>query len=549
MASQSPSSTDLPRTDPAAVAAGAAPASKAKPESQVALSQSADAAADVEPQQDEEPAAAPPVAHRFLLFAAVPSWLVSMIFHVIMLMVLALLTLPEVEKITRILTVNHSEQSEEVEEFEVEQLEPIEVDTSTFDTALSAPNEMVPQQVTEVSVANDIDAAPLSIDLADFSERTAPKSDLLAQAGSIAGSGLEGRGSAQMRGQMVAKFGGNKESEEAVALALAWLAEHQLPDGSWSFDHRLGTCQGRCSHPGNLVDARNGATAMALLPFLGAGQTHMEGKYKQNVEAGLYYLVRNMKVEGNRGDMMAGGGSMYSHGLASIALCEAYAMTQDRQLMAPAQMSLNHIVYAQDPVGGGWRYAVKQPGDTSVVGWQLMALKSGHMAYLQVPPQTVKMASRFLDSVSVDSGTYYGYTGPGKGQATTAVGLLCRMYLGWDKDEGALQRGVEFLSNTGPNINVRSNTANMYYNYYATQVMRHFDGEEWEKWNTVMRDGLVNTQSKEGHTRGSWILTGDHGSERGGRLYCTSMATMILEVYYRHMPIYGKAAAEEDFPL
>ncbi|MAR12971.1 MAG: hypothetical protein CL681_23765, partial [Blastopirellula sp.] len=206
--------------------------------------------------------------------------------------------------------------------------------------------------------------------------------------------------------------------------------------------------------------------------------------------------------------------------------------------------SINHIVYAQDPVGGGWRYQPKQPGDTSAVGWQLMALKSGHMAYLQVPPVTVQGAMRFLDSVQSDSGAKYGYTSPGSGQATTAVGLLCRMYLGWKKDNGALHRGVEFLSQKGPSAN------NMYYNYYATQVMRHFEGEMWDKWNTKMRDSLVNSQIKRGHEEGSWHMgRGDHGSERGGRLYCTSMATMILEVYYRHLPIYGKQAAEEDFPL
>ena len=27
------------------------------------------------------------------------------------------------------------------------------------------------------------------------------------------------------------------------------------------------------------------------------------------------------------------------------------------------------------------------------------------------------------------------------------------------------------------------------------------------------------------------------------------IATMILEVYYRHMPLYADAAAEDDFPL
>jgi hypothetical protein len=225
-------------------------------------------------------------------------------------------------------------------------------------------------------------------------------------------------------------------------------------------------------------------------------------------------------------------------------------MTHDKGLMGPAQLSINHIVYAQDPVGGGWRYAPRTPGDTSVVGWQLMALKSGHMAYLQVPPGTIQGAIKFLDSVSAESGSKYGYTGPGGGQATTAIGLLCRMYLGWKKDHPGIERGVEYLSQIGPS------KGNMYYNYYATQVMRHYGGDpgaegndKWDKWNKEMRDWLVNTQDMNGHQKGSWHMRGDHGSERGGRIYCTSMATMILEVYYRHMPIYGKQAAEDEFPL
>jgi len=235
---------------------------------------------------------------------------------------------------------------------------------------------------------------------------------------------------------------------------------------------------------------------------------------------------------------------MYSHGLAAIALCEAYGMTHDKQLQAPAQGSIAFIVYAQDPVGGGWRYAPKQPGDTSAVGWQIMALKSGHMSYLAVPPATVQGAIRFLDSVQANGGANYGYTGPGTGPGTSAVGLLARMFLGWKKDNPGLKKGVEFLSRTGPS------KSNMYFNYYATQVMRHWEGEEWKKWNEIMREQLVTSQSQEGHMTGSWFMEGnDHGSERGGRLYCTSMATMILEVYYRHMPVYAKAAADEDFPL
>jgi hypothetical protein len=117
------------------------------------------------------------------------------------------------------------------------------------------------------------------------------------------------------------------------------------------------------------------------------------------------------------------------------------------------------------------------------------------------------------------------------------------MYLGWKHEEPALKRGVERISKSGPS------TVDMYYNYYATQVMRHFEGEEWKKWNPQMRDQLVNTQAKSGHMEGSWFAGNGHANERGGRLYFTSMATMILEVYYRHLPIYRKQAAEDEFKL
>ncbi len=485
--------------------------------------------------------------HRFLLFTAMPGWLVSMVVHAVGLLILAILTVPDqVERFKNVITAAPPmEDVEEIEEFEEELIKPLDVDVNTDVLAEAVPMEMisnmVPEDVTEVAVANDIDAAAISVDLVDFGEETAPKNDLYKTIGSFTGSGLEGRGGAARKG-LVAKYGGNEASEAAVAAALKWLAAVQVDDGGWCFDHRMGTPNPArmADHSGNLTEARNGATAMAVLPFLGAGQTHVEGTYQPTVKGGLAFLMTKMK---NDGGLNEGGGSMYSHGLAAITLCEAYGMTKDRALMAPAQASLNFIAYAQDPIGGGWRYQPRQPGDTSVVGWQLMALKSGHMAYLQVNPNTVRGAIKFLDSVQADSGAYYGYTSPAKRETTTAVGLLCRMYLGWKHDNEALKDGVKYLAATGPS------KTNMYYNYYATQVLRQFEGEYWEAWNKEMRDHLVNSQAKDGPAKGSWYFEGGHGAERGGRLYNTSLATMILEVYYRHLPIYQKQATTEEFPL
>jgi hypothetical protein len=176
------------------------------------------------------------------------------------------------------------------------------------------------------------------------------------------------------------------------------------------------------------------------------------------------------------------------------------------------------------------------------VGWQLMALKSGNMAYLQVNPLTVKKAIAFLDSVEGESGATYGYMAPGNQSGTTAVGLLCRMYLGWKKDHPALQRGVELLAKRGP-------TNDLYFDYYATQIMHHMEGDIWIGWNNKMKGMLLKAQSTKGHEAGSWYegVDGGHGPHAGGRLYCTSLATMILEVYYRHLPIYRGQATDDEF--
>ncbi len=468
-----------------------------------------------------------------------PSWLVSMVVHMVILLVLAILTVPQkAMDDLRSLVVAPESDMEELEELEDEEIEDLDL-TTTDITQIET--EVQPEE-PEVSPVDDMEAAPVKVELDDFGLDKAPRNDLLASVGAYTGGGLSGRGQGQ-RGAMVGRYGGSEASEKAVAAALKWLAEHQFPDGGWSFAHHLAPrCQGKCRNPGNLAEARIGATAMGLLPFLGAGQTHKAGNYKKTVKNGLYFLVNHMKISPKGGELYEEGGRMYSHGLASIALCEAYAMTHDKGLFTPAQQAVNFICYAQDPVGGGWRYQPRQPGDTSVVGWQIMALKSGHMAYLTVPPVVVKKSFKYLDTVQAGGGSYYGYTDPGKGQATTAIGLLCRMYLGWKKDNPALERGVKQISQWGP-------SGNYYYNYYATQVMRHWGGDEWKKWNGVMRDKLVNSQAKQGHETGSWFSGGDHGAERGGRLYCTSMATMVLEVYYRHLPIYRKQSTEEEFPL
>ena len=481
-----------------------------------------------------------PAARGFL--NAVPAWAISMLVHVVALLAMALIAgdTTTVEKPT-VITSSTSEEEEDFSELEEEKMEEDVQDVDPVpDVVVSADVAVEPVEV--VAMADDLDAAPLAVELTDFGDQTAPSSDMMATIGAIGGTagGIGGRAQAA---KLAAAGGGGGDTEEAVDRALKWFAQHQMPDGGWSFDlTACPSCMGKCSHSGkSRKDDRGGATAMALLPFLGRGYTHREGPYKRQVEGGIGYLV-GLAIKGN-GKAYAGSGNMYSQGLAGIALSECYAMSQDNRLAAPTQAVLNYIMQSQDPVGGGWRYSPRQPGDTSAVGWQIMALKSGNMAYLQVNPLTIKKSVEFLDAVQGDEiGSTYGYTDPGKGSGTTAVGLLCRMYLGWKKDHPGMQEGAKRIAKQGPNND-------LYYDYYATQIMHHMEGEMWLSWNNKMKAMLLKSQSNKDHEAGSWYdgVEGGHGAHAAGRLYCTSLATMILEVYYRHLPIYKNQSAGEEF--
>jgi hypothetical protein len=261
------------------------------------------------------------------------------------------------------------------------------------------------------------------------------------------------------------------------------------------------------------------------------------------VDQGLAYLLRHQTDDGDFG------GGMYAQGLATIAVCEAFGMTGDDRLKRPAQQAVKYLVWAQHQ-GGGWWYQPREAGDTSITGWQLMALTTGRMAGLKVPQESFQRVSTFLDSVGTSDGGY-GYTGPPSTPTNTAIGLSCRQYLGWDPRKPEMLNGVEILKRNPPAANVN----NVYYYYYATQVLHHRGGEAWELWNPKMRDWVIEKQNKgeddakkDRPLRGSWSPVGDEYGKQGGRLMVTSLSLLTLEVYYRHVPLFRNENAGEKPP-
>jgi hypothetical protein len=380
------------------------------------------------------------------------------------------------------------------------------------------------------------------------------------------------------RKQAAASMGATDASERAVEMGLLWLAQHQSADGSWDADGFTAmcpagdVCRGHArivefdpTAPFSISDAERvrlgpdqlriklanlsaqqqqrqasgihadaGLTGLAVLAFLGAGYTHEEGIYADTVDRALRWLIRQQEADGFLGGKAAHYARMYCHGMASIALGEAYGMTNDSSLRSPLAAATRYIVSTQNS-DGGWRYTKGSQGDMSMFGWQLMALKSAATAGVDVPQETLDGAITFLKNAGLGQHgglAAYRQTEQAK-PSMTAEALFCRQMLGMKRTNPATLEATNYLLQHPP----RRAEPDLYYWYYGTLAMYQHGGQGWRTWNAALLDSLVIEQRTSGHSAGSWGPRAPWG-DYGGRVYSTAMSTLCLEVYYRFLPLY-----------
>ncbi|MCH2118593.1 MAG: hypothetical protein MK161_12930 [Pirellulales bacterium] len=366
--------------------------------------------------------------------------------------------------------------------------------------------------------------------------------------------------------------GPSAKAEVAIELGLEFLAKLQLAGGQWQFDNLVADGDAATDNT-PAVRAEGAATGLALLAFLGAGYDHYDEKYQQIVQNGLEFLIQ---IQNESGELFPQTGSsnsevirFYSHGIASLALCEVYGMTGDERIRQPAQRALDYLHKTQHPERGGWRYVPGVNADLSVTGWQLMALRSGQLSGLAVDNATYDRVRNLLEACrEQDNGQarfrynpWASTTNPrtrhGRKPSTvmTAVGLLGQLYLGQNRNNARIQRGADHLLKNLPEVGSSETPAptgtlgnpfrDTYYWYYATQVMFHMGGDYWKAWNEQLHPLLIESQTASGPLAGSWHPqqpVPDKWAQYGGRLYVTAMNLLSLEVYYRHLPLYEMTA-------
>lgn len=372
------------------------------------------------------------------------------------------------------------------------------------------------------------------------------------------------------REQFAMQNGGDENSEAAVQRALGWLVRAQSPDGSWN---AAAYGAGQDTHTQPIPDgefrhnagqkANTAMTGLALLSFLGAGHTHLEGPYAETITRGLRFLLAQQFPSGDLSGREQVGreptvrfARMYSHGMASLALTEAFALTGDRNLQPAIQSAARYTLSAMNPQSGGWRYEfpTDDPGDTSQFGWQAMLLNSAHNNGVIVLQQPTRNAmQRFLDSVAVGrSGGLAVYrrlpgqittSRDGATAAMTAEALASRLLLGFPVTPAAAEEAQHMILGNLPG----QSEENLYYWYYASIAMYQLRGDgttndpsmetNWNRWNDALKRQLCATQVVGGSNDGSWNPSCVWGGY-GGRVYSTSLACMSLEVYYRYLPMY-----------
>lgn len=336
--------------------------------------------------------------------------------------------------------------------------------------------------------------------------------------------------------------GGDESTEAAVEAALRFLAADQRPDGAWDpatsgagrETQTLGTDRGGAGRK-----ATNGITGLALLSMLGAGNTHLEGAYADNVRRGLSYLIRSQHPDGSLAGPATVYEANYCHGMAALAMCEAAAMTGDESAKLSAAAAVRFTMAGQHPTTGGWRYVKGDPGDLSQLGWQAMVLDGGRRASVAVSPASIAGASRFLRSVrSGQNGGLASYR-PGESptRTMTAEALATRLLLGETIPPNEIVEAEAFLLRQPPGVG-RDN----YYGWYYTALALHqLQDDAWRQWNDAMKTHLLARQQ----SNGSWP-TDDEWGGYGGRIYTTSMAALCLEVYYRHAIRSNRMASSTD---
>lgn len=318
--------------------------------------------------------------------------------------------------------------------------------------------------------------------------------------------------------------GGKDMTEQAIIRGLNWLKANQDPEGSWGGKDK--------DDQGNPKPTdKNSMTGMALLAFLGHCELQDSPDYGPTVQKAIKFITSTTPEP-----VIKGGPGSYSHPIRTYALCEAYTMTKIKRLEEFAKRSAIHVIKGQNE-NGGWAYSygkgVAAHTDLSVTGWNIQALKAAALTGISIDglDEAMDKAIEYVKKCQDPSGKFAYKIGSGGKPSLTGTGVLSLQIWKNAKSDEA-KKGLEWII---ANQEKEWKSINVYEWYYHAQACFAATGisggaKYWKAWNKEFQQITCSAQASDGH----W----PHGAHYHGdtEIYRTTMAILMLEVYYRYMP-------------
>jgi hypothetical protein len=364
-------------------------------------------------------------------------------------------------------------------------------------------------------------------------------------AGGVANDPFVGRRTGSARGGAVTRYGGSDASEAAVLKALRWLKKNQNAGqtelGSWGAQYKVAM------------------TGLALLAFLGHGETHESQEFEQTIKEALNFLSTQAdQSQAPTSGYIGTSRFEYQHPIATYAMCEDYALTRYGPLKAVCEAAVTLIINAQRP-DGSWDYDYntgpggvynlknRPSGDSSITAWNLQALVAAKNTGLPIAglDDALRRSRSWFHAIYDHEQGRFGYAVPDRmhSDALDGIGALCLQLLG-DGDSAEVKQILQRLLTVESRYH-SANANSTYGWYYITQAMFHTGGHFWAEWNPRMRDQLVENQDPEGFWpvpgAAAWQdnMTTNKVRGKDSKVYHTTLMCLTLEVYYRFLPSYN----------
>jgi Ca-activated chloride channel family protein len=360
------------------------------------------------------------------------------------------------------------------------------------------------------------------------------------RAGGAAAGGMGGAGG---------RGGTTQATLATVSGHLQWLRRHRSPGGGWdfaTFDAQCGSekCDGR-GEPGHEAEA----TGLALLNFLGSGDTTASGQFQGDVRSAVRHLAALQQEDGSF-VVADAPDRLRQHAISTLAIVEAFGATSPptEVLRRPALDGVAFLLRARAE-HGAWNFA-DGAVDLEATALATLALRSAETARLDVDAESLRRAHAdvvaALDAIT-DRATGL-VAAPKRGgesalpeETANAIALATRVVADDHPENDELAaKGAAWLEERAPSTDASALRDDPNHWYFGSIALRQLGGDAWKKWGDALRTVVVGRQLVDVSRDdcGSFEPSGPD-AKRLGRVGATALAALTLEVYYRYPRVVG----------